>query len=79
MRENNGMPRLFSFCVRLFLAFVAARFLSRLFGLEGLGPLCGFTAVFLGNIYLFEYLNFRERFPRRPAGRRMAAEPTAED
>uniref|UniRef100_A0A7V4LDC7 Uncharacterized protein n=1 Tax=Desulfobacca acetoxidans TaxID=60893 RepID=A0A7V4LDC7_9BACT len=73
------MPRVFSFCFRLFLAFLAARFLSRLFGLTGWGPLFGFAAFFLGNIYLFDYLNFRERFPRRPPpGGGSGAEP-AED
>lgn len=78
MGDNDGMPRLFSFFFRLFLAFLAAKFLSRLYSLEGLGPLLGLALLFLGNIYLFDYFNSRERFPwRRPpaAGPKAASPP----
>jgi hypothetical protein len=55
------MQPVFSFFFRLFLAFLAARFLARFFALESLGSLIGLTLLFLGNVYLFDYLDYRSR------------------
>jgi hypothetical protein len=51
----------FHFFFRLLFAFLAAKFLGRFFGLGGLGPLLGLTLLFLGNVYLFDYLDYRSR------------------
>jgi hypothetical protein len=53
------MQPIFSFFFRLLFAFLAAKFLARFFGLESLAPLLGLTLLFLGNIYLFDYLDYR--------------------
>ncbi len=55
------MQPIFSFFFRLLFAFLAAKFLARFFGLESLGSLIGLTCLFLGNIYLFDYLDYRSR------------------
>ena len=55
------MQPIFHFFFRLLFAFLAAKFLGRFFGLAGLGPLIGLTLLFLGNIYLFDYLDYRSR------------------
>jgi hypothetical protein len=52
---------IFHFFFRLLFAFLAAKFLGRFFGLAGLGPLIGLTLLFLGNVYLFDYLDYRSR------------------
>lgn len=62
MGDNDGMPLLYAFSFRLFVAFLAAKFLARLFGLEGIGYLLGLTLVLLGNIYFFDFLVYRDRF-----------------
>jgi len=70
------MRPIFSFFLRLFFAFLAARFLARFLGLEGLGSLLGLTFLLLGNIYLFDYLDYRSRTSwRRRAARPPAAAP----
>jgi hypothetical protein len=56
-----SMRYIFTFFFRLLIAFLAAKFLGRFFGLAGLGPLIGLTCLFLGNVYLFDYLDFRSR------------------
>jgi hypothetical protein len=55
------MPHLFPFFLRLFFAFLAAKCLAILFSFQGLGPLIGLTLLFLGNVYLFDYLDYRSR------------------
>jgi hypothetical protein len=55
------MQPIFHFFFRLLFAFLAAKFLGRFFGLSGLGPLIGLTCLFLGNVYLFDYLDYRSR------------------
>ena len=55
------MSTAFSFFLRLFLCFVAARFLLQAIGVEGRGYLVGLTILFLVNVYWFSYLVFRDR------------------
>jgi len=76
MGDNDHMGRLFAFFFRLLLAFLAARFLARFLGLEGLAWLVGLTLAFLGNLYLFDYYDHRGRSAwRRLLSRRPAANP----
>jgi hypothetical protein len=79
------MSAAFSFFLRLFLCFVAARFLLQAIAVEGRDYLVGLTLLFLINVYWFSYLVFRDRTapkagadrdpPRSPA----AAAPEAEE
>jgi hypothetical protein len=71
------MQPVFAFFVRLLLAFIAAKFLLYLLRLEGLGPLIGLTLLFLGNVYLFDYLDYRSRtaWRRSQEARRPQAAP----
>jgi hypothetical protein len=55
------MSAVFSFFLRLFLCFVAARFLLQAIGVERRDYLVGLTLLFLVNVYWFSYLVFRER------------------
>ena len=79
------MSGAFSFFLRLFLCFVAARFLLLAIGVEGRGYLVGLTLLFLVNLYWFSYLVFRDRTAPRveaeadPPGRAVAAAPEAEE
>jgi hypothetical protein len=57
------MSAAFSFFLRLFLCFVAARFLLQAVGWEGRDYLVGLTILFLVNVYWFSYLIFRDRTP----------------
>jgi hypothetical protein len=65
------MKHVFTFFLRLLVSFLAAKFLTRHFGLEGLGYWLGLTLAFLANIYFFDYLDyrgygvFRRRLPPR--------------
>jgi len=61
------MSAAFGFSLRLFLCFVAARFLLQAVGLEDRTYLIGLTILLLINIYWFSYLVFRER-RAAPAG-----------
>jgi hypothetical protein len=78
------MSAAFSFFLRLFLCFVAARFLLQAIGVEGRDYLVGLTLLFLVNVYWFSYLVFRDRTApkveadRDPPGSPMAAAPEAE-
>jgi hypothetical protein len=72
------MGTAFSFFLRLFLCFVAARFLLQAIGMEGRGYLVGLTILLLLNVYWFSYLVFRERpASRAEAGRQPAGVPPA--
>jgi hypothetical protein len=55
------MSAAFSFFLRLFLCFVAARFLLQAIGVEGRNYLVGLTILLLINVYWFSYLLFRDR------------------
>jgi hypothetical protein len=57
------MSAVFGFFLRLFLCFVAARFLLQSIGVAGRGYLVGLTVLLLANVYLFSYLVFRDRTP----------------
>ena len=79
------MSTAFSFFLRLFLCFVAARFLLQAIGLEGRGYLVGLTLLFLVNVYWFSYLVFRDRTASpvaaepKPPGSPVAAAVEAEE
>jgi hypothetical protein len=79
------MGAVFSFFLRLFLCFVAARFLLQAIGLEGRDYLVGLTLLFLVNVYWFSYLVFRDRTAptvkagRQPSGSPVAAAPEAKE
>jgi hypothetical protein len=79
------MSAVFSFFLRLFLCFVAARFLLQAIGVEGRDYLVGLTILFLVNVYWFSYLVFRDRTAtrvaadRNPPGRPVAAAPEAKE
>ena len=79
------MSKVFSFFLRLFLCFVAARFLLQAIGVEGRDYLVGLTLLFLVNVYWFSYLVFRDRTApaveakRDPPGSPIAAAPEAEE
>jgi hypothetical protein len=79
------MSKVFSFFLRLFLCFVAARFLLQAIGVEGRNYLVGLTLLFLVNVYWFSYLVFRDRTVAKAGadrGRRAgakAAAPEAEE
>lgn len=59
------MKVFFTFFLRLFFCFVAAKFLLRVLGLDSRGYLIALTALFLGNIYWFDYLEYRDRIAFR--------------
>ena len=62
------MKYIFNFFFRLFLAFLVAKLLTGLFGLPSREALLGLTGLFLANIFLFDYLNYRSRSSwRRPS------------
>ncbi len=79
------MSKVFSFFLRLFLCFVAARFLLQAIGVEGRDYLVGLTLLFLVNVYWFSYLVFRDRTPapveaqRHASGSPVAATPEPEE
>jgi hypothetical protein len=79
------MSAVFSFFLRLFLCFVAARFLLQAVGVEGRDYLVGLTILFLANVYWFSYLVFRDRTQasaeadRRPPGSPKAMAPEPEE
>ena len=79
------MSTAFSFFLKLFLCFVAARFLLQAIAVEGRGYLVGLTILFLVNVYWFSYLVFRDRTTpgveakRDPPGSPVAAALEAEE
>jgi hypothetical protein len=79
------MSKVFSFFLRLFLCFVAARFLLQAIGVEGRNYLVGLTLLFLVNVYWFSYLVFRDRTAApvetrpQPSGSPAVAAPEPEE
>jgi hypothetical protein len=69
------MKILFSFCIRLFISFVAAKMLLRAVGADTLGYLMGLTLILLANIYWFDLLHYREYRYQRGQGPEKAALP----
>ncbi|MHB8066601.1 MAG: hypothetical protein ACYDIC_01730 [Desulfobaccales bacterium] len=67
------MKTFFIFFLRLFFCFVAAKFLLRVLGLDSQAYLIGLTVILLGNIYWFDFLEYRDRIafrlrePEKPA------------
>jgi hypothetical protein len=59
------MKVFFIFFMRLFICFVAAKFLLRALDLDSRAYLIGLTAIFLGNIYWFDFLEYRDRIAFR--------------
>jgi len=57
----GSMSAVFSFFLRLFLCFVAARFLLQAVELEGRTYLISLTLTLLVNVYWLSYLVFRDR------------------
>jgi hypothetical protein len=55
------MNRLFAFFLRLFVCFLAAKFLVQAVGLNSRTYLLSLTALLIFNAYLFEILVFRDR------------------
>ena len=73
------MSTAFSFFLRLFLCFAAAKFLLQAIGVEGRDYLVGLTVLFLVNVYWFSYLVFRDRTaPAAEAQRHPPGSPKAE-
>jgi len=75
------MKLIFTFFLRLFFCFVAAKFLLRILGLDNQAYLIGLTAILLGNIYWFDYLEYRDRiaFRLRKPEKPLPATPTQEE
>lgn len=59
------MRNIFSFFLRLFVCFVAAKFILRVFEVDSRTYLLGLTALLTGNVYWFDYLASRDRRPPR--------------
>ena len=55
------MKLFFIFFIRLFFCFVVAKFILRVLGLDTRGYLLALTVLFMGNIYWFDYLEYRDR------------------
>ena len=55
------MGALFSFFLRLFICFVAAKFLLHAVGVESRQYLIGLTVLLTANVYWLSYLVFRDR------------------
>ncbi len=71
------MSAVFRFFLRLFLCFVAARFLLQAIGVEGRDYLVGLTILFLANVYWFSYLVFRDRPAAQTETQRVAPDRLA--
>jgi hypothetical protein len=62
------MSALFGFFLRLFICFVAAKFLLQAVGVESRQYLIGLTILLTANVYWLGYLTFRDR-PAEAPGR----------
>jgi hypothetical protein len=59
------MAFVFSFFLRLFFCFLAAKLILLAFGAQSRNYLLGLTAIFLANVYWIDYLSRRGRLPER--------------
>ncbi len=76
------MNSLFSFFLRLFICFVAAKLVVLVVDLNSRDYLLAMTVLFLVNAYLFDYLVFRSRQPAQekppaPEAGQISRDPTA--
>jgi hypothetical protein len=55
------MKLFFIFFLRLFFCFVAAKLILRTLEWDNRAFLIGLTVIFLGNIYWFDFLQYRDR------------------
>jgi hypothetical protein len=69
------MSALFGFFLRLFICFVAAKFLLNALGVAGRGYLLALTGLLLANVYWLRYLLFREQRPFTEPGPQAPAPP----
>jgi predicted tellurium resistance membrane protein TerC len=69
----------FGFFLRLFLCFVGAKLVLRGFAVPGRDYLLALTVVLLINVYLFQYLVFRDRKPASTAPAAAAPAQKPED
>ena len=60
------MSAMFGFFLRLFICFVAAKFLLHAVGVESRQYLMGLTVLLLVNVYWLGYLVYRDRGDLRP-------------
>ncbi|RJR41007.1 MAG: hypothetical protein C4567_10145 [Deltaproteobacteria bacterium] len=59
------MKLFFIFFLRLFFCFVAAKFILQALDWDSRPYLIGLTLLFLGNIYWFDFLQYRDRIAFR--------------
>jgi hypothetical protein len=69
----------FGFFLRLFLCFVGAKLVLRAFDLANRDYLLALTVVLLINVYLFQYLVFRDRTPAAEAAAVAAPAPQSDE
>ena len=55
------MKVIFIFFLRVFVCFVAAKFILRALGLDQRAYLIGLTLIFAANLYWFDFLEYRDR------------------
>jgi hypothetical protein len=55
------MKGIFTFSLRLLICLLAAKTILRVLEVETRVYLAGLTALFLANVYLFDYLDYRHR------------------
>jgi hypothetical protein len=67
----------FSFFLRLFICFAGAKFLLQAIGADSRSYLIALTLIFLGNVYLFSYLIFKDRTKASPPAEEAAAPSAA--
>jgi hypothetical protein len=73
------MAFVFSFFLRLFFCFLAAKLILLAFGSQSRNYLLGLTVLFLANVYWLDYLSQRGRLPeRRSRGEARAKEAAGE-
>ncbi len=71
------MKVFFIFFLRLFFCFVAAKFILQALGWDSRAYLIGLTLLLLGNIYWFDFLQYRGRIAFRLRKEKVPAEPAA--
>lgn len=59
------MKVFFIFFLRLFFCLVAAKFILQVLGLDNRIYLIALTLIFTGNLYWFDYLEYRDRISLR--------------